>query len=48
VGLAIETIGQNFCGFIAEAMQAGQTAQLSDHPQTQALLQQLREEYRNA
>jgi tetratricopeptide (TPR) repeat protein len=37
-----QTIGQNFCRFITAVMQAGQTAQLSDHPTTQQLIKQLK------
>jgi tetratricopeptide (TPR) repeat protein len=34
----------NFAGMIRAALAAGQADQLSDHPTTQAILQQLREE----
>jgi tetratricopeptide (TPR) repeat protein len=38
-----QTVQQNLRIFIAAVMQAGQTAQLSDHPLTQAVLRQMRE-----
>ena len=41
-----QTGWQNFCDFIQQVIQAGQTAQLSDDPVTQAVLQQMEEESR--
>jgi tetratricopeptide (TPR) repeat protein len=38
-----QTVRQNFRMFLGQVIQAGQTAQLSDHPLTQDLLRQLQE-----
>jgi tetratricopeptide (TPR) repeat protein len=38
-----QKVGSNFINFLWEAMSAGQDSQLSQHPTTQAILQQLRE-----
>jgi tetratricopeptide (TPR) repeat protein len=38
-----QTVWSNFIDFLQEAMSAGQDSQLSQHPTTQAMLQQLRE-----
>jgi tetratricopeptide (TPR) repeat protein len=38
-----QTAWSNFIYFLQEAMSAGQDSQLSQHPTTQAILQQLRE-----
>lgn len=40
-----QTGWQNFLGFLQQVIDAGQTAQLSDHPLTQDLLRQMRESY---
>jgi tetratricopeptide (TPR) repeat protein len=39
-----QIVWQNFCLFLQQVIEAGQTAQLSDHPVTQDLLRQMREE----
>ena len=38
-----QTVWSNFIYFLQQAMSAGQDSQLSQHPTTQAMLQQLRE-----
>ena len=38
-----QTVWSNFIYFLREAMSAGQDSQLSQHPTTQSILQQLRE-----
>jgi hypothetical protein len=43
-----ETVRQNFCGLIKAMVQAGQTAQLSEQPLTQALLAKMQTEHENA
>jgi hypothetical protein len=43
-----ETVWQNFCDLIKTVIQAGQTAQLSEQPLTQALLAQMQAEHENA
>ncbi|HEY9641635.1 MAG TPA: tetratricopeptide repeat protein [Coleofasciculaceae cyanobacterium] len=37
-----QTVWQNFVGCLQQAIESGQTAQLSAHPVTQGLLEQLR------
>jgi tetratricopeptide (TPR) repeat protein len=37
----LQTVSQNFYGFIAQVIQEGRQAELSDHPTTQAFLKQL-------
>jgi tetratricopeptide (TPR) repeat protein len=38
-----QTVWQNFLQFLQQVVQAGQTAQLSNHPATQDLLRQLQQ-----
>jgi hypothetical protein len=40
----IATVQNNFAGMVRAAVAAGQAEQLSDHPTTRAILQQLRNE----
>jgi hypothetical protein len=43
-----QTIGSNFWYLVQQAVEAGRVGELSDHPATQAILQQLREGGRDA
>jgi tetratricopeptide (TPR) repeat protein len=38
-----QTVWGNFCHLVQQAVEAGQAGELSDHPITQAVLQQMRE-----